>query len=346
MPLYLSPYVGSGVHGDPFRPAGLDQPGASAVDIRLDPTVADGSGIGFALLWLPVGSIDPIGSTKLADDYGDRLTNRQRNRLNTRLGLDFVADATIQDAMETIMLRPDFAKWKRLRPSRGIYELWLGSGTGKRDWIRLPAIAGGALSDSFTRANETPIASPWVELASSTGDINLSSNAITKSSNGDYFAYYSNGAGWNADQSSQFTITTLGSGDFGPAVRVGSNGFSGYFYSNYTVSGFRGPAKFVAGTFTSIETGYTQATGGQTIKIDAAGSTIRCYANGSEDALSPATDTSLSTAGNGAGVFWYESGDALDDWTGTGEITASGPAGPLIGGDLVGAGVTFGRLVQ
>lgn len=326
MPLYLSPYIGAGARHDPFRPTGLDQPGSSAIDIRLDPTVADGGGIGFAFLWLPSGIPDPVGSIKLADDYGDLLTTQQRNRLNQRTGLDFGADTTIQDAVETIMARADIFGWKRLRPTNGMYQVWLGSSTGKRLWVNLPSIGGGSISDSFTRANETPIASPWTEQASSTGDVNLSSNAITKSASGDYLMYYANGAGWNADHSSQFTVVTSPTNnDWGPAVRVGSSGFSAYYFNLYnTGSVAHEITKIVTGTFSTVEatSSFNSATA-QPYKIDVSGSTISYSKNGVADANSPATDTSLTTAGNGPGLFWYEAGGSIDDFLATGEISAS-----------------------
>lgn len=326
MALFLSPYSGTGVHRNPFRPTGLDQPGVSAIDIRLDPTTANGGGVGFALLWVPSGIPDPVGAIKLADDYGDLLTNQQRNRLNQRTGLDFGADTTIQDAISTIMLRADTLNWKRLRPANGIYECWLGSGSGKRDWIGLPAIAGGSLSDSFNRANETPIASPWTKLTGSAGNVNLSSNAVVKSGVGDYYAYYSNASGWNADQTSEIRSGTAATTfcDAGVAVRVGSSGLSGYFVSIY--SGGLSVAKHVTGTYSSIESFTSSSVANSTLyKISAVGSTIRYYTAGVEDANSPATDTSLSTAGNGAGFFMYDGSVVsygMDDWTGTGEITA------------------------
>lgn len=341
MSLYLSPYIGAGVKGNPFRPTGIDNPGSSAIDIRLDPTVADGGGIGFAVLWLPSGIPDPAGSIKIADDYGDLLTSQQRTRLNRRTGLNFGADTTIQDAIETIVLRPPTGRWYGLQPSRGRMELWLGSSTGKRRWVDFPVIAGGSITDGFNRANETPIASPWVEQAGSTGDINLSSSAITKSSAGDLLFYHNNsGGGWNADQSSQFTYaTSISSDDWGPAIRISSLGtFDCYFYNQYTGGGVaREIAKFVNGTLTTIEAASgTGPTVGHTYKIDVAGSTIRYYDNGSENGNSPGTDTSLSTAGNGPGAFYYASGGSLDDFVATGEISAGGGAPHLL--PLLGVG--------
>lgn len=326
MALFLSPYLGQGTHGYSFRPRGLDQPDASAIDLRVDCTRADGGGMRFALLWLPVGIPDPVGAVKLADDYGEPTTAVMKQLANTRFGLDFSRDQTIQDLVETILLRPDNGHWHRLRPANGRIEAWLGSGTGKRKWVDDLVIAGGSISDNFNRANETPIASPWVELAGSTGDVNLSSNAITHSASGDLFLYHNNsGSGWNADQSSQFLYASqVGSNsDWGPAVRIGSaSGITGYWYSQY--GGGREVAKLISGSYSQIEVASGNSSVGTTYKIDIAGSTIRYYDNGVENANSPGTDTSLSTAGNGPGLFIYETGGSLDDFLATGEITGGG----------------------
>ena len=331
MSLFLSPYIGAGTKLDPYRPVGLDVPGASAIDIRLDPTRADGNGIGFALLWVPGGIPDPAGAIKLADDYGDLLTNQQRNRLNQWTGLDFGVDTTIQDAIETILLRADAILWKQLRPTNGMYEAWLGSGSGKRKWVDLPVLAGGSISDNFNRANETPVASPWTQLAGSTGTINLASNAVTKASAGDTFYYYAHPGGWSAGQSSEFLYASSITGnDWGPAVRVGASGFSGYWYSQHVGgSGSREINKYVAGTFSLVELVTGTSSVGTRYKIDANGSTIRYYDGGVENASSPVTDTSLSTSGNGAGLFLYDTGGSLDDFLATGELSA-GAKGALV----------------
>jgi hypothetical protein len=78
----------------------------------------------------------------------------------------------------------------------------------------------------------------------------------------------------------------------------------------------------------------TVAAGGR-YKIAVTGSTIRFYDNSSERAESPVTDTSLTTAGRGAGVFNHHLDIRLDDWIGTGEVTG-GLAGPLVGCRLLG----------
>jgi len=321
-----------------FSPSGLDQPETSAIDIRPDCTCQDGQGIRYAFLWSPAGIPDPVGAIKLADDYGDLLSLPQRRRLNSLLHLDFSKDRTIQEAVETVLLSPR-GQFAGLRPTHGRIEAWLGSGSGKRRGVDLPVIAGGSISDNFNRANETPIAAPWTELAGSTGDVNLTSNAIAHVTDGDFFLYYDNPGGWNADQSSQFLYASQvgGNHDWGPACRIGSDvGISGYFYSLYGAG--PGACKLINGSFTKIENSAASVSAGITYKLDVTGTTLTYSKGGTPDANSPATDSSLTTAGNGPGVFFYESGGSIDDAVLTGEIAGGGGGGGAKNLMLLGVG--------
>jgi len=348
MGLYLSPYIGKGTRQEPFRPRGLDSPGASAIDLRPDCTCQDGQGIGYAFLWVPSGIPDPVGAIKLADDYGDALTMPERRRLTSLLRLDFSKDRHIQDAVETVLLRAR-GQFCGLRPNNGRVEAWLGSGGGKRRWVDFPVLAGGSISDSFTRANETPVAAPWTILAGSAGSVNLASNAITHvTASGDLLLYYNNAGGWNADQSSQWLYASeVGSSDWGPAVRIGSgSGLSGYLYNLF--SGDASVGKLISGAFTQIEAGATAITSpGNTYKLSVTGTTLAYSINGTPDANSPATDASLTTAGNGAGCHFNGTGGSIDDALLTGEITAGGGGGAknlmLLG---VGGMVRFAALAR
>lgn len=320
MPYYLSPYIGGGTRSDPFRVTGSDQAGWSAIDIRADKGVTlDGGGFGYALLWLPDGTTAAAGLIKIGQNKLENATNQIKNRIQNLTGLDLSADVTFQDIVETLLVSPPPGWWNAIRPANGRLEAWLG---GERI-VDNPILAGGSISDNFTRANETPLATPWTVQSGSTGTINLATNAITKNGTGNCFYYYNNAAGWNADQTSELVYASATLTDWGPAVRVGSNGLSGYFYVQDSLAP-QGPCKLVAGAFTIIESAATLSTTvGVAYKISAVGSTIRYYANSVEDANSPATDTSLTTAGNGAGVFIFATGGSLDNFLATGEVAAA-----------------------
>ena len=331
MPYYLSPYIGGGIRGNPFRPTGSDQAGWSAIDLRADKGVTlGGGGFPYALLWLPAGTTEAPALIKIGLDKLETVTQLIKNAILAKVhGLDFTNDVTLQDLFESMLISPPVGWWNAIRPANGRMEAWLG---GQRI-VDFPVVAGGSISDSFNRADETPIASPWTVLTSSTGTINLATNAITKNGAGDCFYYYNNAAGWSADQTSELVYASATLTDWGPAVRIGSFNFSGYFYEQDAGAPW-GPCKFVNGAFTSIEAAATASTTvGVAYKISAVGSTIRYYANSVEDANSPATDTSLTTAGNGAGVFLNATGGSLDTFAATGEVSGvtTEYVGPIYG---------------
>jgi hypothetical protein len=320
VPYYLSPYIGAGIRGNPFRPTGSDQAGWSAIDLRADKGVTlDGGGFKYALLWLPPGTTEDNALIKIGLDKLETVTTQIKNAILAKApGLNFTNDVTLQDLFESMLVTPPAGWWNAIRPANGRVEAWLG---GQRI-VDFPVVAGGSISDNFNRANETPAAAPWTKLAGGTGTINLTSNAITKITAGDAFFYYNNAAGWNADHSSSWLYATaITINDWGPAVRIGVDGFSGYCYDGATTE----PQlfKFVAGAFTTVETA-SSTTVGQTVKLDVAGSTLTYSRNGTPDANSPGSDTSLTTAGNGPGVFYYQNSGSLDDFLATGEVSAAG----------------------
>lgn len=170
-------------------------------------------------------------------------------------------------------------------------------------------------ADNFNRANETPLASPWVLQSGSSGQVNLVSNAVQANTSADKLVYYS-GSATQEKQYSQAVINSKpNSNDWGPAVRIGSNGLSGYIMAQYDPgSNFRGISKFVAANFFMVATGGSTTAVGDTARVEADGTSIKTYKNGILDISG--TDSSLTTAGNGAGLFIYESGGAIDDWEG------------------------------
>lgn len=324
MPYYVSRYVGTGTSRDPYRPAIWSSALASAIDLRPDGRKI--AGVAFCHSDLNVSG---AGFTKISDDKSERLS-AQMNRLlyQELLAPEGAVGDSVQSTIRDLMVAPPQGMWKPLRRARGVLEIWLGGTLFWADGTPLPPLHG-TINDDFNRANETPIASPWVEFAGSTGQVDLSSNAITKTGgNGDLLLYHNNsGNGWNDDQSSQFTYASaITDNDWGPAVRVGGDGgaFSGYLFMQ--ASGSNGPSRILDPEgFASMETGYTVATVGQTAKIDVTGSTIRCYVNGVEDALSPATDTNIALAGSGAGAFYYNGSGSLDNAVLTGEVVVVPP---------------------
>jgi hypothetical protein len=333
MPYYLAPYVGSGTRNDPFRPVGSDQPGWSAIDLRADNGVTvDGGGWGFALLYLPPGTSAPARAIKLAEDPKETIALTTRQVLTSRLPLDFSKDRIIEDLFSTLLLKPPDGWWNALRPANGFHEAWLG---GQRILYQ-PVVAGGTLTDNFNRADEIPLQAPWLQSPALSNTMNLESNTLRSPSHSDKLYYYASPTGWTADQSSEFTyVVDEPNGGWAPVVRIGSNGeYSLYGFFQDKPPASRAVDKVVNGTWTTLVTVSGTVAAGGRYKIAVTGSTIRFYDNGVERAESPVTDTSLTTAGRGAGFFNHHQDIRLDDWIGTGEV--SGLAGPLVGCRLLG----------
>lgn len=324
MPYYVSRYVGSGTHASPFRPAlwGAAQP-KGTIDLRPDPTQVNG----VAFCFSPDDVTGP-SFVKIAEDKAEQLSTLVNRRLYQELLVpERAVDVDLITTIRELLFNPPVGAWKALLPARGVREIWMAGQLFWADGVPTKPVPG-TISDSFTRANETPAAAPWIKLTGGTGTINLVSNALAKVTQGDFFAYHdNNGLGWNADQSAQWDVTTLiPNDDWGPAVRIGSNNFSGYIYEQVGEL-----SKVVNGAYSAIEASASRIDTTGTAKIDVSGSTLRYYIGGVEDANSPGTDTSLTTAGLGAGVFWFEATTAtgnLDNAVLTGEVIAS-PSTPL-----------------
>lgn len=304
MPFYLSEYVGTGTRQDPFVPVGAEVPGWSAIDLRADATQPGGN----CLLRLPT----PFSDSRvrfLADDKLEALTNPQKNFLQNRLGVDLSSPSLLRDIIATLLTNPPNGGWKALVPGRLRWEVWLG----ELIW-EAPRISGGAVDD-FERPNESPVASPWVK--SSGSDFNLVSGGLVNTASGDT-AYYYLGSATSADQFAQITNDAGANSDCGALCRVGSSGaLSGYMASSYEALPGRLLAKFVGGSYTTIASEGATWAGSSTavFRVEAEGSSIRYLYNGSLF-LGPTTDTSLAGAGNGAGIFIFETGVTITSWAG------------------------------
>ena len=328
MPFYICEYIGEGTKAAPFRPALFSESAeCSAIDIRPDASKLDGGGLNAALVFCPLDLTGPKW-TKLGENKAESLSGARVQAIYSRLKIAARnAGTRIDDILADLLIAPPAKGWPALMPNRGWYELWLGPRPDKL-LFKMAAIGGGA-TDSFNRANETPLAAPWTRITGGSGNINLASNALTASAAGDKFYYYS-GAASSADQYSQWTNPTrVNNDDWGPAVRVQSGAFSGYWFGIF--SGIDGQAinKFVAGSFSLIENlpDFTPAAG-DIYRCEASGSTITAKRNGAEVSGSPSTDTSLT--GGQPGVFVYDTGGSIDDFDG-GDLGGGGeepPAAP------------------
>lgn len=131
----LVPYLGVGTPDSPYRPVGLDQPGASAIDLRPDASVR----AGMALIALP--SV-PASGFHLGDDPRAAMPATVRRRLGNALGVTVEADRLDRIAAELLIdhARTDGTRWRPLRPERHAWRIHLGGLLWEQ-----PVVAGGAV---------------------------------------------------------------------------------------------------------------------------------------------------------------------------------------------------------
>lgn len=304
MAVYLTSFAGTGTRADPFRPLGGDQPGAGSIDLRPDASVA----AGFAVVYSPT-DVAGLSADKIADGFQDTFGNQVRNRIQNRLGVDLTGVSRFDVLVATLLRKPN--GWKEIVPNKRAfrYEIFLG---GQLVWQE-PWITGGA-TDDFNRANETPLASPWIIQTGSGSTLNLSSNGVVLAAEvGAGTSYYYNGAAVTADQYSSCVPTGNGFAQGGPFVRCGVTGYSGYGVDpafNQLIKYVSASPTLLGGTLTpDIQVN-------DVLRVEAEGTTIRAFLNGVQMTGSPSTDSSLTTAGNGVGIYAGEVSQKLDTFDG------------------------------
>jgi hypothetical protein len=294
---YLTPYVGTGRAGDPFRPH-VDTDRMASIDLRPDATRRDG----YALVTTP----EPQrGLLHLGDEPGAR-SGVVRRLLGNRLGVGLRRDTLPQHAAALLLehAREDGTRWKPLRPAGWYYEIWLGGLL----W-RMPILAGGATVTEAWPTNSTTISSgqnqPWTEVLN---DMQVTGGVIAPVTLGDNCRARCEVDLATANNYAQQVIITWTAPSaslnlFELCCRYSAAADTCYF-GGY-VHGAVGPVhrreiqRLAAGASTVIlqEDGITQAVVGQTIRLEADGSTLRVRNNGV--ALTVATDTVITTGTRG-----------------------------------------------
>lgn len=329
--LYLAPFIGSGVYRDKngkpdgYRPRGIDgMPSWAMLDLCPAGTSAP-KAEDRCLVWVPDATpLSLSDAAPIIADKSEAFGRASETKLRSELGVD-LKDAVDGVSLMKLLLFRGGTRWNGVVPevNTGWKRVYLAGVEWANEHVSVSKQLGIDPSDSFIRANETPLASPWTRPVGGSGNINLASNTIASSADGDKFYYYL-GAVSHADQFSEFRQNSaVTDDDWGAAVRIGSSGaFSGYFYSNYSPSD-ESFCKFVGGSFFFFATAnQTNITNGDVQKVQLAGSSMSAYRNGVAVAGSPQTDTSLTTAGNGVGIFMFASGGGLNNFQGGNLATA------------------------
>lgn len=163
------------------------------------------------------------------------------------------------------------------------------------------------VSDNFTRANENPIASPWVDNGMTTENhIRIVSNEAANTGDGDCGVFYTGSISTPNRCFSEVTVgSNAGNGDYGPSIKcsVGGNCLL-YDCLAGGIATFGGPGTFafIPGSF-SI--GPVTPVSGDVIRLEIDGPMARAFVNG---ALVAAASTGSDTLATGeAGFFMYDS---------------------------------------
>ena len=294
---YLTRYVGKGSDVDPFRPLGADDAASwSAIDLRPAGAVI----AGYALLAVPVRN-DLPGQTYLGDDSKGTIGALTKVAIETTL-LVTLAATTLDALVAELLLvhgKTDGMKWLPLTPIHlGLYEIWLGGLL-----YSAAAIKGGAtITESFNTA-DSDILGPtlsWTELS---GDWDVVSNQAKCLTNG---VARADSDLASDDVYAQVEIPTPSASGDGPICRKDDSATLTFYHARLNSVPQAQLFKFVAGTATQLgaTVGITRAAP-DTVKVEADGSTIKCYYNGAEKIS--ATDTAI-TANTRAGIRGFRNG--------------------------------------
>lgn len=284
----------------------------SAIDFRPDSKSAEG----LCFLAVPERDDSVFGGDYLGDDATITLSQSACNRLGNAFGVNLDASNIPEILLELLRDHADDGRvdrWNELRPTRDTWQVWLHDLL-----IEVPVVSGGATyTDDFNRANSTSLGSSWDEVGG-TG-LSINTNRIIRDTASGWARYV--GDHVRSDNYAFCTyvyITDVASNLAGPACRFVSDATTCYYIDQ--IPGPSGGAhrrmKVVAGTTTQLAQNSPYGTNNDVLKIEAYGSSISSYVNGTLVATS--TDTAITTgvrsglrlAANGTGRI------ALDDWEG------------------------------
>lgn len=150
-------------------------------------------------------------------------------------------------------------------------------------------------TDNFTGGDANPIGGNWTTLSSGPSALQRVSNAVQGTDTGSRNGAYYNAVSAPNDQWSSLVITAAGGGH-GPCVvvRAAVGADSYYAFCPIDAGGDAFDlAKVVAGAYTSLSSDFSAWAPGDTIKIEAQGTTIRGFINGVE--VASVTDSALAS---------------------------------------------------
>lgn len=175
--------------------------------------------------------------------------------------------------------------------------------------------------DAFNRANETPIASPWVAVTTDT--FALATNAASPSALNTDTGMINTGTSWPPNHYSQCQVTvtnTTGAGvGIGPMVRGAAGNNMYRLCMDHAASTNLDLAKVVTGTYTSLWQRTQAFTDGEVMALEIVGTTLVARYRGVAIGAS-VTDAALATGSPGVAYSGAATAASVDNWEG-GELT-------------------------
>lgn len=280
MQYFLSPVVGTGTDGDPFRPQTVGE--YTCIDLRPDATVPDG----FMLL----AQNDAPGASDRAVKIADSLLGRSpisKKLLESKLGVT-LADGQLPQLLAELLIvhgRDDGSRWKPLQlTNQGFYEIHLGN----QLLFTMAAIRGGAtISESFNKADSATLGPDlsWTDVDSSMDVVSNKAQGPAGAINDAHSRADSDLATSNHYAQGNVTIVSSGTATdnfIGTCVRFDPAAFTLYHWIYRMGSG--GNTMRLRKIVTSTITQLTNATGSVSaddlVKISINGSSLTGYKNG------------------------------------------------------------------
>lgn len=176
-------------------------------------------------------------------------------------------------------------------------------------------------SDAFTtgaNANLTSYSANWTmaQGAASTLQVLAASDDVYPNNGGNEMGAFWNADSFNNDQYSEARISAQAGHFIGVCVRAATGGnYYGWYAANYSTSGYL--FKMVSGSWTQLGSTAGQFAVSDIVRIEAEGTTITPYVDGSSTGT-PGAQTDSSLSSGAAGLCGYDSGSGtrIDDWEG------------------------------
>jgi hypothetical protein len=193
-------------------------------------------------------------------------------------------------------------------------------------------------SDAFTRADSGNLGANWTDVSAG---FSIASNAAYAAVGLESIAVWNSGVtNFTDDHFSEATASGIGGDVYVGVVVRGQGSWGGGTASGYAVISNNASAdirKFVNSSYTVLQPGLAAITNGQVVKLSVEGTTLRAYVAGAQVGTDEDISASPITGGQ-PGIFSYNGGGTLDNWTGE-DIAGGGGGGGGTSNNLLLMGV-------